>query len=125
MIWTIITAFFKGPLDRILSTIDGKIDNDTERERIKAQTVESYVNAQAQVLSGRGWWFPIFFLAPIGFHVAAVAVYSVLWCRGCMFPQPWTIAALPPPFDQWEGAIVTSLFIGKAGEQILSKFRGK
>jgi hypothetical protein len=123
MIWSLVLGFFRGPLDRILSTIDRKVDNDTERERIKTEAVQSYVSAQAQVLTGNGWWFPIFFLAPAGLHFASVCIYSILFCRLCAYPQAWTIAALPAPFDQWEGAIVTSMFIGKAGEQILSKWK--
>jgi hypothetical protein len=110
-------------LDRILSTVDNRVDNITERERIKAQTVESYVNAQAQVLTGRGWWFPLLFLVPAGLWFSAVCIYSVLWCRGCAYPQDWTIAALPSPLNEWMGAIVGSLFIGKAGETILKGLR--
>jgi hypothetical protein len=52
-----------------------------------------------------------------------VCVYSVLFCKGCIFPQTWTVAALPPPLDQWMGAIVGSLFIGKAGGEIISRLR--
>lgn len=121
----LLLSFFRGPLDRILSTIDNKVDEETERLRIKAETVEAYVSAQAEVLTGRGWWFPILFLAPAGFWFASVCLYSVFWCRGCAYPQEWTIAALPPPLSDWMGAIVGSLFIGKAGEQILAKFRAK
>ena len=123
MIWRFLLSFLSGPLGRIFDTIDRKIDSETERQRIKTEAVESYVAAQAQVLTGRGWWFPLFFLAPIGLHVAAVSIYSTLWCRGCIWPQDWTIAALPPPFDEWEGVIVTSLFIGKAGEALLKGLR--
>lgn len=123
MIWSIFKWLTGGPLDRILATVDRKVDSQTERERIKADAVESYVAAQATVLTGRGWWFPILFLAPAGFWFASVCVYSVLWCRGCAYPQDWTIAALPPPLDDWMAAIVGSLFIGKAGEQIVAKFR--
>lgn len=111
------------PLSRLLDTIDKNTDSTTDRERIKAQAVESYVNAQASVLNGRGWFFPLFFLAPAGFWFASVCLYSVFFCQRCAFPQTWTIAALPPPLDSWLGAIVGSLFIGKAGEQILAKFR--
>lgn len=119
-------AFLLGlinPLGKILATIDNRVDNETERERIKAETVQSYVNAQAQVLTGRGWWFPLLFLIPAGIWFASVCLYSVLWCRACAFPQAWVIAALPPPLNDWMAAIVGSLFIGKAGEAIVSKFR--
>lgn len=123
MIWSLILGLFKGPLGRILDTIDKNTDATTERERIKTETVQTYVNAQAQVLTGRGWFFPLFFLVPAGLWFSAVCIYSILWCRGCIYPQTWTIAALPPPLDQWMAGIVGSLFIGKAGEQILAKWR--
>lgn len=112
-----------GPLDRILSSIDHRVDNQTERERIKTEAVASYVSAHVQIANSRQWWFPILFLAPAGFWFAAVCVYSVLWCRGCAFPQDWTIAALPPPLDEWMGWIVGSLFIGKAGEMLIGRLR--
>lgn len=122
-----ISMFFgwllKGPLDRILSSIDHKIDNETERQRVKTKAVETYMTAQVQWLSGRAWWFPLLFLVPAGFWFAAVCVYSVLWCRGCAFPQDWSVAALPPPLDEWMGAIVASLFIGKAGQSLLGMLR--
>jgi hypothetical protein len=40
-----------------------------------------------------------------------------------MFPQAWTIAALPPPLSDWMGVIVSSLFIGKAGEKIFARIK--
>lgn len=123
MLSAIFSFLMSGPLDRLLQTIDSKVDNDTQREKIKSDTVQAYVSAQAAVLTGRGWWFPLLFLVPAGVWFAAVCVYSVLWCQRCAFPQTWTIAALPAPLDGWMGAIVGSLFIGKAGEQIIAKFR--
>jgi len=119
-------AFILGlfnPLSRLLKTLDNKIDNETERERIKAETVQAYVAAQAQVLTGRGWWFPAVFILPLGLWWAAVIVYSILFCQSCAFPQSWSIAALPSPLDDWSGAIIASLFIGKSGEAIISKLR--
>lgn len=112
-----------GTLDRILSTVDHKIDNETARERIKTEAVTSYVNAHVQIANSRQWFFPLFFLIPAGFWFAAVCVYSVLWCRACAFPQDWTIAALPPPLNDWMGVIVSSLFIGKAGEMLIARLR--
>lgn len=120
---TLLGWLASGPLDRLFKTIDTSIDNQTERERIKADLAKSYLSAQVSVLTGRGWWFPILFLVPAGFWFASVCVYSVLWCRGCVWPQDWSIAALPPPLNDYMGAIVGSLFIGKAGEQIISRLR--
>lgn len=112
-----------GPLDRILTSIDRKVDNETERERIKTEAVTSYVTAQVSIANSRQWFFPLFFLVPAGLWFAAVCVYSILWCRGCAYPQDWTIAALPPPLNDWMGWIVTSLFIGKVGEGLLARLR--
>lgn len=122
-IGTIFSWLLSGPLDRIFKTIDNSVDNETKREEIKTRAVESYMAAQVQVLTGRGWWFPLLFLIPAGFWFASVCVYSVLWCKGCIFPQTFTIAALPPPLDQWMAAIVGSLFIGKAGESLIGRLR--
>lgn len=123
MIKLLLSWLSSGPLDRILSTVDHKIDNETARERIKTEAVTSYVSAQASIANSRQWWFPILFLVPAGFWFAAVCIYSVLWCRGCAWPQDWTIAALPPPLDDWMGWIVGSLFIGKAGEMLIGRLR--
>lgn len=123
MIRWLLSWFGSGPLGRILDTVEHRVDNETERERIKTSAVETYVNAQASIANSRQWWFPILFLAPAGFWFAAVCVYSVLWCRGCAWPQDWTVAALPPPLDEWMGWIVGSLFIGKAGEMLIGRLR--
>ena len=112
-----------GTLDRILDTVDTKVNNETERERIKGEVVTEYLKAQATVLTGRGWWFPLLFLVPAGFWFGAVCIYSVLWCRSCAWPQDWTIAALPPPLNEWMGAIAASLFIGKAGGELIARLR--
>lgn len=125
MVWlsTILSWLASGPLDRLLKTVDNSVDNETKREELRTRAVESYIAAQASILSGRGWWFPLFFLVPAGLWFAAVCVYSVLWCKACIWPQAWSIAALPSPLDQWMGAIVGSLFIGKAGGELIARLR--
>lgn len=123
MIATILKWLGGGPLSRILDTVDHKIDNETERERVKADVVKAYASAQVAVLTGRGWWFPLFFVAPLGLWFAAVCIYSILWCAGCAYPQAWTIAALPSPLDEWSGAIVGSLFVGKLGAEMVARLR--
>jgi hypothetical protein len=124
---SIITAILgwllQGPLDRILKSVDNTVDNQTKREEIKGDIIKSYLTNQAAILTGRGWWFPLFFLAPAGLWFGSVCIYSMLWCRKCAFPQAWEIAALPSPLDQWMGAIVGSLFIGKAGGEIIARLR--
>jgi hypothetical protein len=112
-----------GPLDRILTSIDKHGDAITDREKIKSEAVSAYVQAQVSLANSRQWWFPLFFLAPAGLWFTSVCVYSVFWCRLCAFPQSWSIAALPPPLDSWMGWIVTSLFIGRAGSELIGRLR--
>lgn len=124
---TLLKAIFGwltgGTLDRILQTVDSRIDNETEREKVRTQAVSEYVKAHVEIANSRQWFFPLFFLAPAGFWFAAVCVYSVFWCKGCAFPQTWSIAALPSPLSDWMGIIVSSLFIGKAGEMLIGRLR--
>lgn len=123
MLGTVLAWLTRGPLDRILRTVETRIDNETERERVKTDAVKAFVAGQVSLANSRQWWFPLFFLIPAGFWFAAVCIYSILWCRGCAFPQDWSIAALPSPLDQWMGWIVGSLFVGKAGEMLIARLR--
>ncbi|MDX6806292.1 hypothetical protein [Terrihabitans rhizophilus] len=118
---TILGWFTGGTLDRILSTLDKRVDNETERERIKGEFISNYLRAQVSVLTGRGWWFPLLFLIPAGIWFASVCIYSVLWCQRCAFPQAWTIAALPPPLDEWMGLIVGSLFVAGGLKMVIRR----
>lgn len=112
-----------GTLDRILKTVDTKISNDTTREAVKADLVADYMRAQVAILTGRGWWFPLFFIAPLGMWFASVCIYSMLFCARCAFPQSWSIAALPAPLDEWSGIIIGSLFVGKLGQELVARLR--
>lgn len=112
-----------GTLDRILSSVDHNISNDTTREAVKADLVADYMKAQVAILTGRGWWFPLFFIAPLGMWFASVCIYSMLFCARCAFPQSWSIAALPAPLDEWSGIIIGSLFVGKLGQELVARLR--
>ena len=90
-------------------------DTALEREKIKSETEQSRDKWKAVILTSTGaWWFQLFFIIPLAFWYAAVVIYSVLWCQDCVFAQPWTIAALPSPLDQWAGAIIAFLFLTNA-----------
>lgn len=110
-------------LDRILKSVDSKFDNDTERQRIHASIVEEYAKAQVAVLTGRGWWFPLLFIAPLGLWFSAVCIYSMLFCANCVMPQSWSIAALPRPLDEWAGVIIGSLFLTKGLGEIVNRWK--
>ena len=122
--WATLLGWFGAlPLDRIFQTIDNAVSNETTREQVKSDLAKTYLTAQVSVLTGRGWWFPLLFLAPAGLWFSSVCIYSILFCSRCVFPQTWVIAALPAPLDGWMGIIVSSLFIGKAGEQIIARLK--
>lgn len=113
MFWTILSfvgLFFKGPLARILDTVDKRTDAGVERDRIKSEVIATAAKAQVEMMNGPGRWLLLFFIAPLGTWFSAVVVYSILWCQGCAFPQQWEIAALPPPLDEWAGIIIASMF---------------
>lgn len=112
---------FINPLSRILKSIDNKVDNETERERIKSEVTKTYFQTQAQILTGPGWWIPILFVIPTAIHYGAIVFYSMLWCQGCAYPQSWSIAALPAPMDNWEGIIILSYFALAAYNKSRSK----
>jgi len=123
LLGTLFSWLSSGPLDRILSSIDKHGSDLTDREKIKTDAVTAYVQAQVSVANSRQWWFPLLFIIPAGLWFAAVCLYSILFCRLCAFPQTWSIAALPPPLDQWMGWIVTSLFVGKVGDTLLARLK--
>lgn len=109
-----------GPLDRILSTVDKRIEAKTDQEAIKGEIIKSHYATRADWMRAGGFWLMLIFALPLALWFGAVIVYSVLWCAGCAFPQTWTIAALPPPLDDWAGGIIVSIF-GVVGVSRLRK----
>lgn len=103
-----------GALDRVLDTVDKRVAAETDREKIKADLIAAHFKNRAGFMQAGGFWLMLLFAVPLAFWFAAVCVYSVFWCAGCAFPQEWTIAALPPPLDQWSAQIVIAIF-GVAG----------
>jgi hypothetical protein len=72
-----------------------EIDADVENRRTEAD------RQKAQFQFPIFWVVALAFLGPLAFKWGMINLYDVLWCRGCMFPQPWTIAAYQAPFDAW------------------------
>lgn len=116
MFSTVLGWLLKGPLDRLFDTIDHKVDNETERQKIKSDVTKTFANNRAQVLIHRTWLLQFLFAIPVGLWFAAVNIYSVFWCSACAYPQDWTIAALPSPLDEWAGAIILGLFFVEVGK---------
>lgn len=108
--------FTGGTLDKILDTIESKMDNETEKERIKAEVTMTYVNAQANLLVGRTWWFQLFFIVPLGLWWSAVIADSI-------FGWEHNILALPSPLDEWAGWIISYLFLVDGGKALLGRLK--
>lgn len=107
--------FTGGTLDRVLNTIEHRMDNEVEKEKVKADVTRMYVEAQTQLLVGRTWWFQLFFVVPAGLHWASLCFVSA-------FPQyGWTVHALPAPFDEWYGQIVLALFLVDGGKSLIGR----
>ena len=107
-----------GTLDKILETIDHRMDNDVQKEQVKADVTKTWINAQAQLLVGRTWWFQLLFVIPLGFWWSAVIVDSVFGF------QNWNVAALPSPLDDWAGLMIGALFIVDGGKALIGRFVG-
>lgn len=112
----IISAVTGGSLEKILDVIESKMDNEVTKEEIKAEVTKTWINAQANLLVGRTWWFQLFFVIPLGFWWTAIIIDSVF-----MF-QNWDVAALPNPLDEWAAYIISALFIVDGGKALIGRY---
>jgi hypothetical protein len=110
MIRAVLGWLTGGVLDRVFSTIDRTIEAQTDRERLKAEIIREHYRTRTDWMRAGGLWLMIAFAAPLSVWWSAVILYSILWCQRCAFPQSWSIAALPPPLDEWAGLIVVAIF---------------
>lgn len=112
--WGVLLGFLKGPLGRAFDLAEKRLKNQNDREKLKADLIAEHMRTRPGFMQAGGFVLMLLFAAPLAFWFAAVCVYSVFWCADCAFPQTWTIAALPPPLDQWSAQIVIAIF-GVAG----------
>lgn len=119
MVRAILGWLTGGVLDRALSSVDRYVEAQTDREKVKADIIREHYRNRGDWMRSGGFWLCLLFALPLAFWHGAVVVYSVFWCRGCAYPQEWTVAALPPPLDAWAGMIIISIF-GVIG---VSRFR--
>lgn len=109
------SLFTGGNLDSILKTIEKNLDDETAKETVKADVTKKWIEAQANLLVGRTWWFQLFFVVPLGVYWSAL-----LWVSA--FPGlGWTVNALPSPYYEWAAGIVSALFIVDGGKALLGK----
>ena len=108
--------FTGGGLEDILDTIDKGMDNEVKKEEVKADVTKKWIDAQANLLVGRTWWFQLFFVVPLGVYWSAL-----LWVSG--FPAlGWEVQALPSPYYEWAAGIVSALFIVDGGKALIGRF---
>lgn len=111
----VTSLFVGGSLDKILNTIEKGIDDETKKEEVKADVTKKWIEAQANLLVGRTWWFQLFFVVPLAGHFAAICWVSTFPGLG------WTVHPLPAPFDQYEGWIISALFMIDGSKAILGR----
>lgn len=114
---TIFGAITGGSLDKILDTIEHRMDNEVTKEEVKAEVTKTWINAQANLLVGRTWWFQLFFVLPAGLYWLAIIVDSILQVPG------WDVAKLPAPMDDVFGLIISALFVVDAGKALIGRFK--
>jgi hypothetical protein len=95
-------------LDRILQSVDNTVDNETDRQKIRADAVTSYVKEvaelKAQAMQTRVfWWIWALFAAPLGLWWAAINFDSI-------FHFSWNVADLPPSVKPYADQIFTAVF---------------
>lgn len=116
---SIVSWLTGGSLNKILQTIDKSIDNSQTRDQVQAEVTKTWVNAQAQLMVGRTWWFQLFFVIPLGFWWTAIIVDSVFQIEG------WDVATLPAPLDTWAAWIVSALFLVDGSKALIGRLAGK
>lgn len=119
MTW-LLKLFGGGILDRVLDTVDKRVDAETDRAKLRADVIRTHYETRPGFMKAGGFVLMLLFAAPLAFWFASVVLYSVFWCQGCAFPQVWTIAALPAPLDEWAGGIILAIF-GVIGVQGIKK----
>lgn len=102
-------------------------DSALESERIEAAWAKARLDAMLQVrLATAGFWE----MRLITFLIAIPFVFH-LWTvwLDTQFRFGWQIPAFPPPFNEWQGAILLSFFgvyaAGKVGMGVVSALAAK
>lgn len=104
----ILNALTGGFADKLFAFLNKRADALTDEQRQEAtERRQIRENVQAIRMATAGYWemrvMTFLIAAPFAVHLWAVTLDTV-------FGFGWRIAKFPPPFDQWEGAILLSFF---------------
>lgn len=114
----VVSMLTGGTLDKILDAIDKSLDKGAQADQIKAEVIETWIKAQANLLVGRTWWFQLFFVIPLGLWWTSVILDSIF-----LRYYGHTTAALPSPLDSWAGWIISALFLVDGSKAVLGRFQ--
>lgn len=114
-----LTLLSGGLLDRVLRTVDAKIAAETDRTKIKGDIIIEHYRSRADWMRAGGFWLMMLYAVPLSVWWSMVIYDSAFGCADCIWPNDWTVAALPAPLDDWAGGIIISIF-GVIG---VSRFR--
>lgn len=122
-------AFLLGlinPLGRLLKLVETKVDNETERQRIQAETVQTYVNAQAQTIQ-TGMATKLFWIPWLMAAIPTAAWYGWGLTDSLFNGALPDVAALPPQLKDYADVVWNNLFLSggavAAGSMIASAIR--
>ena len=125
MVWfitTVLNWLSQGALDKVLRALENRVNNDTERLRIKALRDQHMATAAAGVIttamSYKWFWIP-WLMATI-----PLAGWFGLGMLNTAFPGYFPIVAtIPPGLEPWAKSAWDNLFFsgaGVAGAQIVA-----
>ena len=114
----LVSTLTGGSLDKILNTINSKMNDDVRREELKAEVTETWIKAQAALLVGRTWWFQLFFVIPLGVWWTSVILDSIWLTK----TYGHIIYALPSSLDDWVAWMITVLFLVDGSKAILGRW---
>lgn len=111
-LWRWLTG---GGITALVDAYAAKKDSALERDRLEADIIKARIEAEiegrrnaTEIRKGTaGFWemrlISFVVAAPFALHAGAVGLDTT-------FRFGWSVPAYPPPFDEWEGAILLSFF---------------
>ena len=109
MLSTLLKWLTGGVLDRVLSSVDKSIDNETERQKVRAEVIRRHIELESEgriAAMQHAWFWRVWalFAVPLGAWWALVMIDTALPF------VTWEIPDLPLSVKPWANTIFQSLF---------------